>query len=594
MKSKRLNKTKKKKNKVTKKINKERKNRRTKKRIIGAGPTQSNLADSSKGEPLPKKGKISDQSFSEALAEIDAEPTDDAIAPTTDHPRIQMPTPIPVYYDVPLEELLTSLEVKGRTPTNPSYKALGPYVKFIYAYFIKKYESPCFLFNDQPYKHRAVLNYNVTTHKLDYPPSLGLQMRDCIRRGTPVIFITLYMKSEDKVIKHVNLIIYRPFKKVIEQFEPHGPQMIGYRRYYDGDDLKRNLKDLFENTLKPELEEYTPVFKPAHEICPGQGPQSIENEIYTDEDGYCQMWTMFLMETILLNPTLNTVDIIEECVMVGQSDPQYFKNLIRGYRQYIASELKTYLSKYVKHDIGTQEAIDYMFSVDYDELIEEMKEETILRQLPLPPLQESAAYDVDRLTDDQIDLYINLLKTHTFDSTPGDKDELVELMTRQKLTMKLLIDFAYATYFTQVSNKEMNNIMFFFKHGFYPNSLLDLTYPDELIEKTKREVKDKYPEFHIFYFKLKRAKQIQQNSTKKIAIMEDTDGYNNFSLIEFYYVIQHRRLGTSEEIKSDPIFTALSNPELHDEQVEKIIALLNQYQVTFGELFLWLKLFELD
>ena len=126
------------------------------------------------------------------------------------------------------------------------------------------------------------------------------------------------------------------------------------------------------------------------------------------------------------------------------------------------------------------------------------------------------------------------------------------------------------------------------------NSLLDLTYPDELIEKTKREVKDKYPEFHIFYFKLKRAKQIQQNSTKKIAIMEDTDGYNNFSLIEFYYVIQHRRLGTSEEIKSDPIFTALSNPELHDEQVEKIIALLNQYQVTFGELFLWLKLFELE
>ena len=105
-------------------------------------------------------------------------------------------------------------------------------------------------------------------------------------------------------------------------------------------------------------------------------------------------------------------------------------------------------------------------------------------------------------------------------------------------------------------------------------------------------MKDKYPEFHIFYFKLKRAKQIQQNSTKKLATMEDTDGYNNFSLIEFYYIIQHRRLGTSEEIKSDPIFTALSNPELHDEQVEKIIALLNQYQVTFGELFLWLKLFE--
>jgi hypothetical protein len=589
MKSKRINKTRKKKNKVTKKRKKERKNKSKK---IGAGPTQSTLADSSKGEPLPKKGKISDQSFSESLAEIDAEPTDDAIAPTTDHPPIQMPTPIPVDYDISLEDLLNSLELKGRTPANPSYKALGPYVKFIYAYFIRKYESPCFLFNDQPYKHRAVLNYNVITHKLDYPPSLGVQMRDCIRRGTPVIFITLYMKSEDRVIKHVNLIIYRPFKKVVEHYEPHGPEMGGYRQYYDGNDLKRNLRTLFEETLKPELEEYTPVFKPAHEICPSEGPQSIEDKINTDEDGYCQMWTMFLMETILMNPTLNTVDIIEECFRVGGSDPQYFKNLIRGYRQYIASELKTYLSKYVKYDIGTPEAIESMFSADYDELIEEMKQETTRRQLPPPPLQESVAYDVDRLTDDQIDLYINLLKTNTFgSSTSGEKDELVDLMTKQKLTMKTLIDFAYDTYFAQVSKREMNNIMFFMKFDVYPSSLLDLTYPDEKLEKTKQDIKEKYPEFHKFYFRLERDKQRQQQSIQKTTI-EDVNGYDIYSLAEFYFFIQNHRPGTPEEITSDPIFTSLSNPDLHDEEIKKIITLLNQYQVTFGELFLWLKLFE--
>jgi hypothetical protein len=572
----------------TKKTRKK-KNRRTKKRIIGAGASQSTLIDSTKEQPTEIAPA---QSFSEALAEIDREPTDDAVAPTVDHPTVVLPTPIPVEDDVPpLEKLLNSLELKGRTPENPSYKSLGPYVKFIYAHFIRKYESPCFLFNDQPYKHRAVLNYNVTTSTLHYPPSLGAQMRECIRRGTPVIFITLYMKSEDKVIKHVNLIVYRPFKKVVEQYEPHGPQMNTFEQY-NVNVLKDKLKDLFEKKLQPELEEYTPVFKPAHEICPDRGFQSIENDIDTDEDGYCQMWTMFLMETILLNPTMNTVDIIDACLTIGESDPQYFKNLIRGYRQYIAHELRTYLSKYIKQDIGTQEAIDTMFSINYDELIEEMKDETSRRQLPPPPLHDSNMYDVDRLSDHHIDLYINLLKTNTFgSSTSGDKDELVKLMTQHKLNMKSLIEFAYDTYFEQLSKTEMNNIMFWFKYTSYPTSILDLTYPDEKIEETKQHIKQKYPEFHIFYFRLEHYKKLRQMSEMPLATIEDAQ-YDPYELTKFYFFMKNHRPGSQEEIESEPIFSALSNPQLRNEQVEKILSLLHQFQLTFVELLIWLRLFE--
>jgi hypothetical protein len=118
-----------------------------------------------------------------------------------------------------------------------------------------------------------------------------------------------------------------------------------------------------------------------------------------------------------------------------------------------------------------------------------------------------------------------------------------------------------------------------------------LTYPDEKLEKTKQDIKEKYPEFHKFYFRLERDKQRQQQSIQKTTI-EDVNGYDIYSLAEFYFFIQNHRPGTPEEITSDPIFTSLSNPDLHDEEIKKIITLLNQYQVTFGELFLWLKLFE--
>jgi hypothetical protein len=287
------------------------------------------------------------------------------------------------------------------------------------------------------------------------------------------------------------------------------------------------------------------------------------------------------------------VDILEECIRVSEYDPHYLKNVIRGYRQYMASELKTYLSKYVKYDIGTPEAIESMFSADYDELIEEMKQETSRRQLPLPPLHDSLMYDIDRLNPAEINLYIHLLKTRTFDtSTSGDKDELVELMTQRKLTMDSMMDFAYDTYFEQLSKQEMNNLIFYMKNAkVYPSSLLDLTYPEELIEETQESIKKNYPKFHRFYFGLERDKKIQQLSEPPTNTMDDADNYNPFSLAEFYFFMTYHRTGRGEEIKAEPIFSMLSNPELRNEQVEKIISLLHQNHLSFAELTSWINLF---
>ena len=585
------------------------KNRRTKKRMIGAGPTHSKIEEL---DLLDKYETVKDPldtleagtSFADALAEIDKEsvpidnaeptklhvPTDDALEPTEDHAEIILPEPIPVEYDVPLKKVMDKLQRRGMDVTSPSYKALGPYVKFIYAYFIRKYESPCFLYNDQTFKHRAVLHYDVTRKELQFPKNLGEQIRECIERGTEVIFITLYMKTSDnKSIKHVNLLIYRPFKKVIEHYEPHGPVMSTSSMIFDSYDFNLKLINLFEDTMRPELREYTPKFKPASDLCPHIGFQGIENGTpgASKEDGYCQMWTMFLMETILLNPTQNTADIIQECLDIGESRPLYFKQLIRGYRQKIAYELTDYFSKYVKTPIGTQEAIDTMFEIDYDELIAEMKEETSQRRRPHPRLQETYEYDMERFKPIHNALYIHFLKTRTIAiPTIPDKEELAALLREQQLTIQMLSELMYTTYFEQISKQEMNNVMYFSRYDEYINLKLDLTYPPDKIEETKEHIKRIYPFFHLFYFKLENEKK-----KKHIVNLEDVDNYDRWQIAELYFFMKHLRHATREEQETNPIFVSYNDAKTRDMYVEKLFEFLKPYDISIGDLYLWWELF---
>jgi hypothetical protein len=400
------------------------------------------------------------------------------------------------------------------------------------------------------------------------------------------------MKTSDtKSIKHVNLLIYRPFKKVIEHYEPHGPVMVTSSRVFDSYDFNLKLKNLFEDTMRPELGDYTPKFKSTSELCPVKGFQTIENDTpgKSIEDGYCQMWTMFLMETILLNPTQNTADILEECLSIGESRPLYFKQLIRGYRQKIAYELTNYFSKYVKTPIGTQEAIDTMFEVDYDELIEEMKKETKQpqRRRPHPRLQESYEYDMERVKPIHNAFYIHFLKTRTIEipSIP-DKEELSELLREQDLTMDMLSDLMYTTYFEQISKQEMNNVMYFSRYDEYLNLTLDLTYPPDKIEETKEYIKRIYPFFHLFYFKLENEKK-----KKHIVDLEDVGNYDRWQIAELYFFMTYLRPSTYDEKISNRIFLFHNSTVSRDKYVEELFAFLKPYDISIGDFYLWWDLF---
>ena len=147
---------------------------------------------------------------------------------------------------------------------------------------------------------------------------------------------------------HSNMLIYRPDEKTIERFEPHGQ---GFKLGKDNqnDIINEVLKIMFEKKMKPYLKKYTPKYIPPNEICPyKKGFQALENEVTKLENeggGYCNLWSVFFLELIFLNPNLSTGEVLKKALDITNQDPQYIKNLIRGYVKKTEKVVDTYIKR---------------------------------------------------------------------------------------------------------------------------------------------------------------------------------------------------------------------------------------------------------
>jgi DNA ligase 1 len=256
-----------------------------------------------------------------------------------------IPSPIDAPYNVApvVNKIKTNLDELSRIGKEKGAVHFIGYVKTLgigYVAVLNKFKGECIPIFEDKYTKEMHIELSINTKKKythifnsDYIlEQFGKSLKKCIDRNISVICIFLYLRFDNKSDGHQNLLIYRPFERIIERFEPHG-------KLY-GNDIRDNLNinaqltELFEVKLNPYTNGRVRFFPP-NEICPYyKGFQTLEEQIKglsIEGTGFCTMWSLFVMEMILNNPSKSTLQVIEEVMHITNKDPEYLKDIIRGY-----------------------------------------------------------------------------------------------------------------------------------------------------------------------------------------------------------------------------------------------------------------------
>lgn len=194
--------------------------------------------------------------------------------------------------------------------------------------------------------------------------NLATQLKECVDRNVEIIAMKLTIKSGGPS-GHANMLVYRPSLRLVERYEPHGIRYFGPNSKIVDDQVNQQLKELFEVRLTDTL---GPIrYSNPSEVCPRtRGFQSLENQLERLESeggGYCQMWSIFLLELVFLNPTLTTRQILESAFKITENNPVYLRDLIRGY----TVEVEKSIDKIIK------KISDGTISFSYKDFIESKK-----------------------------------------------------------------------------------------------------------------------------------------------------------------------------------------------------------------------------
>jgi len=236
-----------------------------------------------------------------------------------------------------IEEKVKELEALGAKKGAVSYDASTLITDIAFVNLLKKYGGKCIVNNIM--KGSSIdlgidINNNPSKSDMRFPihiKRLGEKLVDCIKRGVKLICIPLSLKFGNSHTGHANMLVYRPFKRVVERFEPHG-QAFG-NSMVDNASFNKQLRQLWETDLKPYIGDVR--FREPDEICPNpKGFQSLEGQLKglaSEGGGFCSMWSFFLAEMTFINPDKSTKAIIEEVFEITAKDPAYLKSVIRGY-----------------------------------------------------------------------------------------------------------------------------------------------------------------------------------------------------------------------------------------------------------------------
>ena len=262
-------------------------------------------------------------------------------------------------------------------------------------YLIKKYNTNCFMYGDQGKDDTFMyggITLNFASGQLEIPIEEIQNNTDilsqingknlfqiknflnCIKNNQPVIIIPLLLEFADGT-HHANMLIYRKELNTIEHFEPHG-SFLDLRKDY-GDKVNAILQliiDKINETNSNSKSQYYNVLPgnirltPSNEVCiRTRGLQAIQQQLRSfsiEGPGYCQMWSLMFAELALLNPTINSKDILDEIykLLETQDGSIFLSNVIRGYVSMLGDEISLYLSEYINNAF-TIENISYICRV---------------------------------------------------------------------------------------------------------------------------------------------------------------------------------------------------------------------------------------
>ena len=236
-----------------------------------------------------------------------------------------------------IEEKIKELEALGAKKGAVSYDASTFITDIAFVNLLKKYGGKCLVNNIMKTSGVDIgidINNNASNSQIRFEvhyKRLGEALQDCIKRGVKLICIPLGLKFGSSKTGHANMLVYRPFKRLVERFEPHG-RAFG-NSMVDNASFNKQLRQLWEKDLTPYIGEVR--FREPDEICPNpRGFQSLEGQLRgltSEGGGFCSMWSFFLAEMAFINPDKSTKEIIDEVFDITAKDPAYLKSVIRGY-----------------------------------------------------------------------------------------------------------------------------------------------------------------------------------------------------------------------------------------------------------------------
>jgi len=252
----------------------------------------------------------------------------------TEQEEITLPTPPPIS-NIEIESTISNIERKMielqkeglKHERGVRYEPNWRIADLMYLHLLEKYSNNCAIVRLDIHLDTERIYVMDPSHE-DVADDLSKKILDCIRRGSKIIVIPVsYIISP--TLSHANVLVIRPLLRTAERFEPNGSR--GYT-YGTEEQVNRLIKNLVENQMQSKIGTYKYI--PPQNMC-YHGFQYLESRYpgfdNIEGEGFCSMWSIFLMELVLMNPEYTTTQIIEEGLKISKSEPKYLKEVIRGY-----------------------------------------------------------------------------------------------------------------------------------------------------------------------------------------------------------------------------------------------------------------------